>query len=201
MTGYLYHSIFAEHVDIPPVDISLVADEARVAEMKAFWPDVAGACRILLAPQGSMASRQIPPVELAALLNSLDKGSVEKSTFLLCRTQGSETYLNELRSLCGTDIHLSLSDATDLRQYLALVAAADLVIAVDSGSAHLACAFKRPLLSFFVNYPENIRKWMPAAAQGVPNLMVIADLPEGSMETRSFPQEEARQWLNRQLAL
>lgn len=190
-------STIAEYFDIPPGRFFLQAAETQFEQAAKFW--TSGKIRILLAPQGSIYDRQIPPKELAELLNRCDAVNMEKAQFLLCNTHNSEIYLAELKQYCRADIDIKLMSKTTLHQYLQLVASADVVICVDSGTVHLACAFNRPLLAFYANFPSNFSLWHPLPNDGIPHLTVISKLAEGSKRTSDFPLDEAVCWLNQRI--
>jgi alpha 1,6-DD-heptosyltransferase len=195
MVSLLQTSAFSDYFSIPKPNVSLNR-VPLMQKVRSYWQD--GKLRILLAPQGSVVTRRIPPQEMAELLNSLSLEIANKCQFLLGNAHNSINYLAELKELCpGLDI--SSTPPTDLKQYLSLIAEANLVIAVDSGSVHLACAFQRPLLCFFANNPSNIRKWYPINNSDTPMLVVIANLPAPSSETHSFPLKQATIWLNQQI--
>ncbi|WP_164836846.1 glycosyltransferase family 9 protein [Neisseria flavescens] len=194
MASLLQTSVLSEYFLIPKPDVSL--DTNYIAQNgKHYWQD--NKLHILIAPQGSIAKRKIPPQEITSLLNCLNPQIIQKCQFLLCNTQGGVDYLTTLKMQCP-NLNIALSPPTDLHQYLSLLAASDLVISVDSGSAHLACAFKRPLLCFFANNTINIAKWHPLAADGVPMKIVFSKL-KNSIETHSFSMEEAIIWLEQTL--
>lgn len=195
MASLLQTSAFANYFAIPEPNVSLNR-APLVQETQHYWQD--DKLHILLAPQGSVITRKIPPQEMAELLNSLNPKITSKCQFLLGNTQNSINYLAELKKFCPT-LDISSAPPTDLKQYLSLIAVADLVIAVDSGSVHLACAFQRPLLCFFANNPPNIKKWYPINASDIPMLIVIANLPAPSSETHNFPLKQASIWLNQQI--
>ena len=195
MASLLQTSAFANYFAIPKPNVSLNS-VLLVQKAGHHWQD--GKLHILLAPQGSVGTRKIPPQEMAELLNSLSPKIASKCQFLLGNTQNSINYLAELKKFCP-NLDISSAPPTDLKQYLSLIAVADLVIAVDSGSVHLACAFQRPLLCFFANNPPNIKKWYPINAPDTPMLIVIANLPAPSSETHSFPLKQATIWLNQQI--
>ncbi len=194
MTSQLQTSVFADYFPIPRPDISLDREQTA-QDGNHYWKS--GKLRVLLAPQGSMAERKIPPQETAALLNGLTPQIAQKCQFLLCHTRGSTDYLAQLQTL-SPNLDISCSPQTDLRQYLSLLAASDLVVAVDSGNVHLACAFRRPLLCFFADDASNIAKWHPLPADGVPVKIAVSGI-KNSKETRSFPMNEAAAWLERTL--
>ncbi|OSI06987.1 lipopolysaccharide core biosynthesis protein [Neisseria animaloris] len=200
---HLCTSKFAEYFDISQVKPELSVSQSEIDKIMAFWqPDTAASkstIKILVAPQGSFkAGKYIPEEELAALLNRCNKEYLQHVRFIMCRTTNSEAYFNRLKSLCNSNVAISLSPPTRLGQYLALAASADIVIGVDSGTVHLACALKKPLLSFYANH--NLHLWHPLPHEGVPHLMVVAPSEDkNSKETRNFPLEQAADWLNTQI--
>ncbi|UOO82531.1 glycosyltransferase family 9 protein [Uruburuella testudinis] len=192
-------SKIAEYFEIPPGRFFLQVVEAQSEQAKDFWQQ--GKIRVLLAPQGSICDRQIPPQELAQLLNRCDSESIETAQFLLCNARNSEAYLAELKQYCRVDIEVNLVPKTTLHQYLQLVASSDVVVCIDSGTVHVACAFNRPLLAFYANFPSNFRLWHPLPNKGVPHLTVISGLAEESKRTSDFPLNEAVVWLSEQIGL
>ena len=99
-----------------------------------------------------------------------------------------------------------LAPKTTLKEYIALTASANIVISVDSGTAHLACAAKVPLLSYYVCH--NIKMWSPMSNENVPHFMMVASTRTSRLdhegyswdERNSFPLSVGAHWLNRQLA-
>ena len=147
---------------------------------------------------------------MAALLNQLAPELRPHVQFLLCRTKTAEAFFAELSGLLDADIDIRLSAPTTLQQYIAVTASADLVISVDSGTAHLACAAKRPLLIFYVEH--NIHTWSPLHRADVPHFMMIAKTdatppadtnihPEHQswLCRQDFPVQDGADWLNTQL--
>lgn len=65
----------------------------------------------------------------------------------------------EVARLAGLDDHHLLAGRTGLREVAALVAAADLVVSVDTGVAHLASAFATPSVVIFG--PAPVEEWGP----------------------------------------
>lgn len=86
-------------------------------------------------------------------------------------------------------------------EYLSLISSADLVIAVDGGSLHIACAFKKPLLSFFAKSQPNMGTWEPLVYPDVPHLKVLTydDVGSNSNLTKNFDMTTAYEWLKKQL--
>lgn len=65
----------------------------------------------------------------------------------------------QVARLAGLDDHHLLAGRTGLREVAALVAAADLVVSVDTGVAHLASAFATPSVVIFG--PAPVEEWGP----------------------------------------
>ncbi|STZ77450.1 glycosyltransferase family 9 protein [Bergeriella denitrificans] len=195
MSTWLSTSVLSQHRHLPAPCVRLETNPTTLKAIQSFWPSET--YRILLAPQGSVCTRRIAPAELAALLNQIQPELRPKIQFLLCHTQGSNDYFAELTALCDPDLVLNLSAETSLTQYLNLTASADTVISIDSGTVHLACAFRRPLLAFYADHSENFTKWQPLNTPDVPTLSLIARAPD--RKTANFPMSEAAAWLNRHL--
>ena len=198
MADRLVHSVLARGRELPQAKFELTLPENEIATAQQAWQP--NTVRVLLAPQGSYYKRRIPTAELAELLNRIPAADAARTEFLLCRARFSETYLRYLRARCRADIRLTLAPPTNVREYIGLVAAADIAVCVDSGSVHLACAFSRPLLAFYAHLPDNIALWQPRPNAGVPYQIIFADTGEISKSTRHFPLDAASQWLNAQIA-
>ncbi len=87
----------------------------------------------------------------------------------------------------------------DLNHFFALVESADIVIAVDGGAVHTACAFRKPLLSFFANSTPNLQMWTPLVAPQVPHYRVVNNVAKYSNDTANFPLSGAINWLIEQI--
>ncbi len=200
ISDYLESSEFSKYHTIEKGKFYLPNQEELAIQASSFWEQNSDThVKILLAPQGSYWKRNIPPQELAELLNSCQKEALNKAQFIMCNTGNCEIYLHELNKLLHKDIHIKLSPKTTLKQYIALVASANITICVDSGTVHLSCALNRPILSFYANYPENIHLWHPKPNEGIPNLMVVSSSTIESRETHHFPLEKAIYWLEKQI--
>lgn len=193
----LQQTKLAEVKPLPPAYFQLSSPQ-ELEKISSLWNN--GKVRILLAPQGSHEKRLIPAIELAQLLNSVNKKNIINCQFILSRTQNSLNYYEQLKALCDEDIDLTLSPQTNLNEYLALVASTNIAICIDSGTVHLACAFNIPLLAFFANLPSNLALWYPRPNQNVPHLTVIADT-EITKDTYNFPLNNAIIWLNEQIQI
>ena len=199
MADHLLDSKFAEYFPLERAKFTLTASEAELKQAAAYWKPRHHKVRVLLAPQGSYWKRNIPPQELADLLNQCPPEALTNTQFLICNAKNSEEYFQQIKSRCNKNIDIALAPKTTLKQYISLVASSDITVCVDSGTVHLACALNRPLLSFYANCPENINLWHPLPNQDVPNLMVISASKEESRETHNFPLNQASPWLNKQI--
>lgn len=197
LSHYLMHSLFSEHFQLPEPESELHTTEENREKISAYWQK--NQFRLLLCPQGS--KRQIPETELANLLNaSLTGALAQQVQCLIGYTPTAVEYCAKLSALCP-ELNIRLSPQTTLDEYLALVESAELVIAVDGGSLHLACAFKKPLLSFFANSQPNLSTWEPLIPSQVPHLKIISAHPENTYasDTQDFPLTQAIPWLTEQI--
>lgn len=196
LSHFLNHSIFTNYFEVPKPYSVLHTSAQTQEKMTALWQK--NKLRILLCPQGS--KRELPTAELATLLNqSISAEMAEKIQCILGYTPTASKYQQELKKQCKIDIQLS--EKTSLEEYFALIQSADLVIAVDGGSLHLACAFKKPLLSFFANSEPNLGQWQPLVHPDVPHLRLITPENKGanSNATEGFDLTEGIQWLQTEL--
>lgn len=152
--------------------------------------------RILLCPQGS--KREIPPEELVDLLNkSIPIDMFEHIEFIISYTNTSFEYARRMKQ-AGSKFDIKLSPQTILSEYFSLIKSADLVIAVDGGSLHLACALQKPLLSFFADSQPNLGTWQPLVYPNIPHCRVLTkkDVGKNSNATRNFELENGISWLH-----
>lgn len=191
---YLTYSIFGKHLSSEKSLYNLALPHGEYDEVINAW-HMNKTIKILLNPQGSM--RQIPPLELSKLLSLIDSKYTKQISFLLTNTKESATYLAEL----DPNIDIKLAPKTDILGYCALVNSADIVIAVDGGGVHIACAFGKKLLSFYANHSENIARWYPRPKQDIETLMIVANQEtDDNNNTMGFSLTEPANWLNNQLA-
>ena len=158
--------------------------------------------KILLSPQGS--DREIPVHEIANFLNKLDKNISKKIKIVMGNTTGSEEYFEKLTSLINKNLNLDimLCEKLSIREYLAFVATSELVIGVDGGSCHIACALKKPLLSFYANNLFNLYKWSPVPYENIDTFRVVSNENRENImseDTYNFPLKEASSWLKNQI--
>lgn len=191
---YLNHSVFSSFLSQQEVSYNLAIPQEKSKEIERYW-NQEKSIRLLLNPQGSM--REIPPQELSGLLSMLDKQYQDKIDCLLTNTKNSAEYLAQLKA----PFNVRLAPSKDILGYCALVNSADLILAVDGGGVHIACALRKKLLSFYANHPANIARWHPKPQKGVETFMVIADKQtENNNDTVGFSLDEAAKWLNTQFA-
>ena len=87
-----------------------------------------------------------------------------------------------------------------MSEYLTLITSADIIIAVDSGTIHLACAAQKPLLGFYANNLRNLQRWRMLPHENIPTLAVIATKQDDSNNsTYGFDLTESQSWLNQQI--
>lgn len=156
-----------------------------------------GKFRLLLCPYGSQ--RYIPSAELAQLLNESITEN-EKIDIILSYTELSQKYYQEIKQYCP-DLTIRLAPEMSLAEYLSLVASADFVIAVDGGALHIACAFQKPLLSFFAKSIPNMGAWEPLLLPTTPHFRVLTknDVGTNSNLTEDFEIAQAIIWFKNYL--
>lgn len=198
LSHFLNNSIFTNYVSVPePYSVLHTSDQTQ-KKMTALWQ--LNKIRVLLCPQGSQ--RELPPNELAELLNqSISTQMAKHIQCILGYTPTAENYQQALAQQCT--IHTEISPQTSLAEYLALINSADIVIAVDGGSLHLACAFKKPLLSFFANSEPNLGQWQPLIYPNISHLRLVTKENKGtnSNSTEGFDLTEGIKWLQAELLL
>ncbi|WGE32719.1 lipopolysaccharide heptosyltransferase family protein [Actinobacillus genomosp. 2] len=196
IADYLHHSVLAPYLTRESNDYTLAVSSEYRELADTYWHNT-DKIRVLLNPQGSM--REVPAIELANLLNNIDPKYLDKITFLLTYTKSSEQYLQTLNVIARVPI--TISPPTDTQSYCALVNTSDLVIAVDGGGVHMACAYGKPLLAFYANHLANLARWHPRPKPQVDSFMAIATKETNdNNETKGFNLKDATKWLNMQFA-
>ncbi|QLB41058.1 glycosyltransferase family 9 protein [Mannheimia pernigra] len=154
--------------------------------------------RILLSPYGS--KRYIPVRELAELLNQSVTDNIEYIDIILSNTELAQEYYQNLQQYCP-HLNIRLSPKQSLSEYISLVASADFVIAVDGGALHIACAFQKPLLSFFAKSMPNMGAWEPLLLPTTPHFRVLTknDVGTNSNLTEDFEIDQAIIWFKNYL--
>ncbi|MDG4951948.1 glycosyltransferase family 9 protein [Actinobacillus equuli] len=191
LSHYLVNSIFSEKFDLPEPYSIIYSNQLYKKDKQN------NKIKILLCPQGS--KREIPVSELALLLNSAIKSHLlECCEFIVSYTDNSLQYTEKLILECPC-LAIQPSQKTTLPEYFSLIENSDFVIAVDGGSLHLACAFKKPLLSFFANNKANLNRWMPLVYPNVPHFMILTKEDHGSNCTKNFDLTEGITWLTNEL--
>ncbi|MGG7047577.1 MULTISPECIES: glycosyltransferase family 9 protein [unclassified Campylobacter] len=198
LSHYLNHSILGEIFNLPSPQSTLLIDKKLITKVTNFWQK--DSIKILLCPQGS--KREIPASEISNLLNQTcntkNEWKVSQNVcFLLSNTTGSEVYFSKILT---HNKNLKLAPKVNLDEFLSLVDSADIVIAVDGAALHIACALKKPLLSFFAdNYP-NKGTWKPLIAKNIPSLCILtSDKKENSNDTSNFDMQNAARWLSAEI--
>lgn len=197
LSHFLSNSIFIEQLKLPEPRSIL----PKFGREYSIWEE--NSVRVLLCPQGS--KRQLPETELAELLNKVSSKLSEEQKYrveyLLSYTNNSEDYFQKLKSL-SPDLKLKLSPKTSINDYFKLIDSSDIVVAVDGGSLHLACAYQKPLLSFFANAEPNLGQWTPLVSKDVPHLRLISltNKNNDSNDTSNFDLTNGIHWLYEQIS-
>ncbi|MBF0784502.1 lipopolysaccharide heptosyltransferase family protein [Muribacter muris] len=158
---------------------------------KYYWTD--NKVRVLLCPQGS--KRQIPEIELANLLNSSTIHSISnKIEYVLSYTITSKSYYHNLIKLCP-NLNIKYSKETTLVEFFSLTKSSNLVIAVDGGALHIACAFNKPLLSFFADARPNLDIWEPLLPKDIPHHRILTPKTHNPNLTEHFIISDGIKWL------
>lgn len=194
---HLDTSLLAKFFSLPSILPSFSITKEEIQQISVLWPKQP-TVKILLAPQGhARTGKQIPPVELAQILNNGISDAIS-TKLLLGNTTHSNEYLVELKQYCRQNLDISLSPPTKLNEYLALAASADIIIGVDSGTVHLACALKKPTMAFYAR--GNIQTWHPLPHPGIPYLLLLAPKQNGnSAALEHFDLTMAANWLRKQI--
>lgn len=197
LSHYLSNSFFNKNNQLLEPYSQLVTDSQADFKINSIWKE--NKFRLLLCPQGS--KRQIPPLELGELLvDSIQPEKIGHIDIILSYTETAQNYLEQLLAYYP-DLPIRLSPKTSLTEYLSLIASSSFVIAVDGGSLHLSCAFKKPLLSFFADSQPNLGTWEPLIPPHIPHLKVLTKNNVGSNSnlTEDFNLDHAKTWLKEQL--
>ncbi|MBH5328582.1 glycosyltransferase family 9 protein [Eikenella sp. S3360] len=195
---HLETSLLAKYFTLSHIPPSFSVSKEEIYQANTFWPKQP-TIKILLAPQGhSRTGKQIPPIELAHILNNAIRDTT-RINLLLGNTTNSNEYLIELKKYCRPELNIALSPPTSLSKYLALAASADIIIGVDSGTVHLACALKKPTMAFYGQ--ANIQTWHPLPHPDTPYLLLIAskqNIDPAVLE--HFDLAAATNWLREQIS-
>lgn len=188
--NYLNYSIIKNNIK-DNVDYIVPFTEKESRKVEDFW-DKNKSIRILLNPQGSKS--EIPPKELKVLLENIYPSYLENIDFLVTNTDSSQEYLQRL------NYNLKLSPKTTILEYFAFVNSADIVISVDSGGIHVACACNKPLLAFYANNPLLTSMWAPVVKKDTDLLLLVGkNLSNNASNTFDFDLKQASDWLNSQI--
>ncbi|WP_443091213.1 glycosyltransferase family 9 protein [Basfia succiniciproducens] len=192
ISDYLNYSVLRNYLEKNYIDYHVNIDPERKKVISNCWKP--HKVRILLNPQGSM--REISSDELINLLELINPLFIEKISFLLVNVKDSDSYLSKL----PTKFNIQLAPSTDITEYIALMDSADIVVAVDGGGVHIACACGKPLLAFYANHSQNINRWHPKPKIGVDTYMVISNRKtDDNNDTKGFAMEKPAEWLDKQI--
>lgn len=185
---YLNHPLFSDYLNPENAKYTLNISHNK----KISFP-----LKVVLAPQGT--TRFIPVEEVITLLNHIDSNLTDKIQIILSMQTNQQEYFNSIQKNNTHKISISQFKSSTIEEYIQLIADADIVISVDSGSVHLACALEKPLLAFYANNKFNISKWKPKMPKHIPCRMITNQLETDSNNTKGFPMDIAAEWLNQEL--
>ncbi|MEN8263325.1 MAG: glycosyltransferase family 9 protein [Nitrospirota bacterium] len=112
---------------------------------------------VIISPSGSKESKNWPSDNFASICDRLVK---ERGARIVIAGKGDLAEKQSNAMLEKMKEHaLSIVNKTSLGEFAALVEIADLLISVDSGTAHVASYLNRPLLVLFG--PGDYEKWKP----------------------------------------
>lgn len=111
---------------------------------------------VLLHPTSAMQDKCWPPERWGEVLRVLYRAGAGPFVMTSGRANWERTYCRRLEAEAGIPIR-NLSGITTVRQFLATVSRARMVLAVDGSAANLAAAFSRPCLTLYG--PTDPRHW------------------------------------------
>lgn len=188
--NYLNHSILKDNIK-SDIDYTIPFNTEHSEKVEKFW-NHNKSIRLLLNPQGSKS--EIPPQELKMLLECIPIPYLENIDFLVTNTSSAENYIERL------NFNVALSPKTSILEYFAFVNSADIIIAVDGGGIHVACACAKPLLAFYANNPQLTNMWAPIVKKDVDSLMLVGkNASNSASDTYDFDMTLASTWLNAQI--
>ncbi|EFX91434.1 hypothetical protein HMPREF0027_1501 [Actinobacillus ureae ATCC 25976] len=188
--NYLNYSILKNNLK-SDISYTVPFNMEHSEKVEKFW-NKNKSIRVLLNPQGSKS--EIPPQELKILLEQVPSSYLEKIDFLVTNTNGAKDYIERL------NFDVVLSPKTNILEYFAFVNSADIVISVDGGGIHVACACAKPLLAFYANSPKLTNMWAPVVKNGVDSLILTGkNISNSASDTYDFDMGSASIWLNEQL--
>lgn len=193
MSDYLNHSILSHFIDplSNKYNLTIFKNDIYNLTNKKI--------KILVSPFGS--TREIPCHELVSVFNHLDKNIFSSIEIILTSHQKNHNYYQEFKNNIIQDINIHDYHSNSLSNYIELINQANIIVSVDSGTVHLACALKKPLLSFYANNSTNINKWHPLVHEGINSKIIISQRESHSNDTSLFPISEASNWLNKEIKL
>lgn len=145
----------AKFVDTSTPKYYLQHDEKMYQQLLKLWPS--NKVKILLSPNGS--NKKINQEDLKKIILKLQEIYGTKITFLMANT--SYPFVMDMK----------LAPKLNLKDYCMLVETADIIIAVDSATVHIANAFNKKLVAVYANSPERFL-WAPL--QGSISTMIVS---------------------------
>ncbi len=195
---YLKYSDFANYL-AEQAEVFYQLDLSDKIKQKAEMRWNRNKVRILLCPHGSAIRRKLSAQECGCILQQISSQFLDKIDIQLGYSANNKEYLAALNQFSSLP-NIRSTERTTVEQYLALVNSSDLVLSVDSGTVHVACAFGKSLLAFYANFPSNIARWKPYS-KNVDNveMLVGQNVASSSDDTYGFDIIKAGEWLNKQI--
>ena len=191
ITDYLNVSILNKYLDTDKSHYVL-EPIAITDKVKALWDK--NKIRILIAPEGS--TKHIPPEELAQFLSNIPRAILDSCDLILSTSTYTKAYLEAFKNKM---IEVQLLPKMSLKEYIGVVECADIIIAVDSATVHIACNYLKPQICFYANNDYSLPLWLPKYAGTIPHKVMVAREKGDNNHTQNFDMQEAASWLIEQI--
>ncbi|HUB24158.1 MAG TPA: lipopolysaccharide heptosyltransferase II [Tepidisphaeraceae bacterium] len=178
--GRYLHMAAAVGCEMGPVEFRFVCDDADRAAAAAMIPGKNGYAALV--PGTHWDTKKWPIEKFARLVKPLkDRFGLE------CITLGGPADATMAANIQGAT---NLCGRTTLRQTIALIERAALIVANDSGPMHIACALNRPLVALFGPTSPLL-----TGPYGRPDTVLRLDLPCSPCYSRTCSHQSCLQWL------
>lgn len=102
------------------------------------------------------AARLLPLKILQELITETAGNNVN---WVIANTAHAQDYFDSLKHI-GDD-EVVLAPKTSLQEFVAYIYFADVVMSIDTSAVHIACAFQKPLIALYANFPKHLTRWRP----------------------------------------
>jgi heptosyltransferase-1 len=178
--GRYLHLAAACGCEMGPVEYQFVVDDADRAAAASMVPN--GTRFAILLPGTIWPTKHWPAEKFAQLVKPLKDRFKLESVIL-----GGPADSAIAAKIAGA---INLAGKTTLRQTIALIERAALVIANDSGPMHIACALNRPLVTLFGPTSPLL-----TGPYGRPDTVLRLDLPCSPCYSRTCSHQSCLKWL------